>query len=113
MRGRLLLDWDDESARAAAIQLSGDPALPDHVRWAAHRWGGAVCLPALVEAAGQDNVLASRNLALVRLDEAIAAGDQPAAVTCVEELAQYDPGPVTHLRRSGAGPAAVARLYPY
>ena len=113
VRGRLLLDGNDESARAAAVQLSGDPGLPDHVRWAAHRWAGAACLAALEEAAGQGNVLASRNLTLLRLDEAVAAGDEHTAMACIDALAQYDPGPVTHLRRSGAGPAAVARLYPY
>jgi hypothetical protein len=113
VRGRLLLDRDDEAARGGAILLSEDVALPDHLRWAAHRWGGPACRPALMEAAGQGNVLAARNLTLVRLDDAVAAGDEDAAMALVEALAQYDPGPVGHLRRSGAAPAEVARLYPY
>ena len=113
VRGRLLLDAGDETARAIAVQLSGDFTLPDHLRWAAHRWGASACRPALLEAAGQGNVLASRNLALLQLDEAVAAGDADAAIASVETLAQYDPGPMEHLRRSGATPAVVARFYPY
>ena len=113
VRGRLLLDRDDEPARVVAVQLSDDFALPDHLRWAAHRWGGTACRPALEEAAAQGNLLASRNLTLMRLDEAVAAGDEPAAMACVDALELYDPGPVAHLRRCVAEPATVARLYPY
>ena len=113
VRGRLLLDQHDEQARAVAIQLSGDFALPDHLRWAAHRWGGSACRPALEEAAAQGNVLASRNLTLLRMDEAVAAGDERAAMAWVDALAQYDPGPVGQLRRSDASGREIARLYPY
>lgn len=113
VRGRLLLEPGDEAARTIAIQLAGDLTLPDHLRWAAHRWAGTACRPVLVEAAGHGNVLASRNLVMLDLDTAIAAGDLEAAAACVVALERYDPGPTGHLIRSGAHPSDVARLYPY
>ena len=42
-----------------------------------------------------------------------AAGTRAAADACVDALERYDPGPVGHLRRSGATPRDIARLYPY
>jgi len=113
VRGRLLLEPGDETARTAAMQLGGDITLPDHLRWAAHRWAGTAFRPPLVEAAAHGNVLASRNLMMLDLDTAIAAGDLETAAACVVALERYDPGPAGHLIRSGARPSDVARLYPY
>lgn len=110
-RGRLLLAPDDAAARAVAIRLCEDASLPAHLRWSAHRWAGTPQRQRLaVEAQG--STLARRYHVLARLDEAVASGDDGAG-RLVDDLAQLDPGPVGHLRRHGATPADVARLYPY
>ena len=56
---------------------------------------------------------APRNLELAQLDDALLAGNVAAAEACVDAIESYDPGPVGHLRRAGASPADIARLYPY
>ncbi len=113
VRGRLLLQPDDLDARTLARQLGADATLPDHVRWSADRWAGDAGREALEVAARGGNPVAARNLALASLDEALRAGNAAAAEACVDALESYDPGPVRHLRRAGATPADVARLYPY
>ena len=112
-RGRLLLDPADESGLDAARQLAADETLPDHVRWCATRWLGAEGRPALEAASGQGWLVAARNLVLLNLDEALRAGREADADACLDALERYDPGPVSHLRRSGATPHDIARLYPY
>lgn len=113
VRGRLLLDPDDLDARAAAAVIGADAALPDHVRWCGERWAGATRGEALAQAAHRGSVLAARCVELVRLDEALAAGNLTAAEAAIDALERYDPGPVGHLRRAGASPTEIARLYPY
>jgi hypothetical protein len=112
-RARLMLDASDEGARAMAVTLCDDVTLPDHVRWSAHRWAGERARPALEQAAREGDGLAARNLVLARLDSAVAGDDDVEANACVGTLESYDPGPVGHLRRSGASASDVARLYPY
>jgi len=112
-RGRLLLDPADPEARDLARQLAMDEALPDHVRWCASRWLGAEGRSALTAEASRGHRLASRNLVLADLDEALRMGDDIAANAAVDALQGYDPGPVAHLRRCGATTADIARLYPY
>jgi hypothetical protein len=113
VRGRLLLDPRDTAAREIAAQLGADVALPDHVRWSADRWAGAVRRDALTLAERRGAVAAARNLELAQLDDALLAGNATAANACVDAIERYDPGPVGHLRRAGATPADIARLYPY
>lgn len=112
-RGRLMIDPDDAEAVQLARQLAEDDALPDHVRWCARRWLGAAGRPALQAAALHGHVVAARNLELLQLDEALRTGAADAAAACVDALESYDPGPVGHLRRAGATPGDIARLYPY
>ena len=112
-RGRLLVDANDAEARQMARALATDEALPDHVRWCASRWVGAGGRHVLEDAAVCGKPVASRNLVLLQLDDALRAGNTAAAEACVDTLESYDPGPVGHLRRSGASPADMARLYPY
>ena len=113
VRARLLLDASDTGARALAVAMCEDRTLPDHVRWSAHRWAGSAAVPALEEAAHRGDLLASRNLVLMQLDGAVAEGRRDQARACVDTLERYDPGPVGHLRRSGASASELARLYPY
>jgi hypothetical protein len=113
VRGRLLLDPMDRAACEIAAQLGADVALPDHLRWCADRWAGAGRREALTLAARRGAAAAARNLALAQLDDALLAGDDIAAHVCVNVIERYDPGPVGHLRRAGATPADIARLYPY
>ena len=113
IRGRLLIDPGDAAARDVAAQMGADAALPDHVRWCADRWAGASRREALADAASRGAPLAIRNLELARLDDALEAGDETTANACVVALERYDPGPMSHLRRSGASAADIARLYPY
>jgi hypothetical protein len=112
-RGRLGLSPGDASALAIVRRLSHDPSVPAHVRWSAQRWarGHGSGLPSPGEA--DASALARRYQVLAALDGAVAAGDAAAAASLVDELERLDPGPVGHLRRHGAGPADVARLYPY
>ncbi len=113
-RARLMIDPSDEGARAAARAMCDDRTLPDHVRWSAHRCVGDEAARSAVErAAGEGDVLARRYLVLLDLDRAIARGDAEAAEAAADALGMYDPGPVAHLRRSGANSASIARLYPY
>lgn len=113
-RARLMLDPSDEDARASGRALCDDRSLPDHVRWSAHR-----CVAdddarhALQVAADGGDALASRYRVLLDLDDANTSGDVEAAEAAVIALGLYDPGPVTHLRRSGASVSDVALLYPY
>lgn len=111
-RGRLQIDRGEAEAWGIAARLADDPSVPAHVRWAAHRWAGHPFTQALRDAA-QDSGLARRYDVLVQLDEALATGDGPTAELLTADLQRLDPGPVGHLRRSGADAAAVARLYPY
>lgn len=113
VRGRALLHPDDSDACARAAPLAGDATLPDHVRWSAARWAGQAGRAALERAAASGDVMAERNLALARLDEAIRAGDASGADTCVDVLARLDPGPLGHLRRAGSSAETIARMYPY
>ena len=113
VRGRLLLDPRDADARAAAAAIGADAALPDHVRWCGDRWAGAARREALARASGRGSALAARCLTLAQLDEALLSGNRADADACIEALERYDPGPVGHLRRSGASAAEIARLYPY
>jgi hypothetical protein len=108
-----MIDPDDAEAVQLARQLAEDDALPDHVRWCARRWLGAAGRPALQAAALHGHVVAARNLELLQLDEALRTGAADAAAACVDALESYDPGPVGHLRRAGATPGDIARLYPY
>ncbi len=113
-RARLMLDGSDDAARTTARAMCTDSTLPDHVRLSAHRCvGDEGARDRLAQAASGGDLLAQRYLALVDLDTAIARGDDKAAHACVDALGLYDPGPVAHLRRSGASAAAIARLYPY
>ncbi|MCC6163794.1 MAG: hypothetical protein IT182_10660 [Acidobacteria bacterium] len=113
VRGRLLLDPGDSSARDNAARMAADVTLPDHVRWSASRWAGTACRALLEQAADGGDPLASRNLTLADLDEALARADTNAAARCIDTLATQDPGPIAHLRHANASPEEVARLYPY
>ncbi len=113
VRGRLLVNPDDAEARGIARQIGCDATLPDHVRWCANRWAGVAGREALALAALRGDAAAARNLELSQLDDALHAGNAVAADACVDALESYDPGPVGHLRRVGASPEEIARLYPY
>ena len=104
----------DAEARDIARQIGGDATLPDHVRWCADRWAGVrAAARRSTLAALRGDVVAARNLELAQLDDAVRAGNAAAADACVDAIESYDPGPVGHLRRVGASPEEIARLYPY
>jgi hypothetical protein len=113
LRGRLFVNADDAEARDAAWQLGSDATLPDHVRSCAQRWAGGAGREALQQAALRGDPVAARNLELAQLDDAVRVGNDGAAAACVDALESYDPGPVGHLRRTGASAETIARLYPY
>jgi len=111
-RAVLLIDPSDQAARRAAQLVYADDGLPTHLRWSACRWADADAQVALAKAARTDRI-AQRYLVLRALDEAAAGGDRDRTMSLVFDLEQLDPGPVGHLRRSGAAPGDIARLYPY
>jgi hypothetical protein len=111
-RGRLLLAGQDQEARLAASRVADDVSVPTHVRWSAHRWAGQLRARSLEEAA-RSQPEAHRYHVLAQLDRALHDGDHTAATALVAALAELDPGPTGHLRRTGADAAVIARLYPY
>lgn len=127
---QLGLDGEEASLDTLAA-LAGDSAGPQHVRWAAARsWvrvtrGNAAheARAAMTEAASRARARGSTHphasqvaLALVRMDDALAVDDAPAAQRAFDELRTLQPGIVGHLTRAAGGvsPAAyVARYFPY
>jgi hypothetical protein len=128
---RLGLDGQ-EASLAVLATLADDQAGPQHVRWAAARaWLRAApddaatheCRGAITDAASRAQARGATHphasqvaLALVRMDEALACGDPPAAELGLADLHTLQPGIVDHLTRAaGDVPTAayVARYFPY
>ena len=128
---RLGLDGQEASLAVLAM-LADDQAGPQHVRWAAARaWLRAApddaatheCRGAITDAASRAQARGATHphasqvaLALVRMDEALACGDPPAAELGLADLHTLQPGIVDHLTRAaGDVPTAayVARYFPY
>jgi hypothetical protein len=113
LKASRLIEPDNTWIRDLALAMGTDATLPDTLRWSALRWAGRAGRARLMRAADGGNRVAARQLVLSDLDEALRAGEMGTAESCVEALARYDPGPVRHLRRTGATVAEIARQYPY
>jgi hypothetical protein len=126
-KGMLLLGRSVDYEALGQLQRLCEGRAPDHVRHSARRWlvraleaadreVGRHHREALAAAAREGmSADARKQLALVRLDDALRARDGGVAEAALASLREEDPGPVGLLETAADGTRAeyVARYYPY